>query len=71
MPLNVLEQALEHFRDNVFSIQNRKKIPQLIYQVIEKEMILENEENASESDSEAEEGQKRLTLHEMTEGSVD
>ena len=67
----MLEQALEHFRDNVFSVKDRKRIPHLIYQVVEKELILENEENTSASDSEYEEGEKRLTLHEMTEGSVD
>ena len=71
VPLNVLEQALEHFRENVFSVSYRKKIPHLIYQVVEKELILENEDAISASDSESEQGERRLTLQEMTEGSVD
>jgi len=71
VPLNVLEQALEHFRENVFSVSDRKKIPHLIYQVVEKELILENEDAISASDSDSEQGERRLTLQEMTEGSVD
>jgi len=39
--LNVLDDSLKIFRDNIFSVSGRKQIPHEIYQVLEKQLIKE------------------------------
>ena len=41
LPLNVLDESLQVFRDNIFSITGRKQIPHLVYQVLERQLIKE------------------------------
>jgi len=41
LPLNVVDESLEVFRNNIFSITGRKQIPFLIYQILEKQLIKE------------------------------
>ena len=38
LPMGVLEESLEIFRANIFSMADRKQIPTLIYKVLEKEL---------------------------------
>jgi hypothetical protein len=38
MPLGVLEESTQIVRENIFSMSDRKKIPTLIYQVLETEL---------------------------------
>jgi len=41
LPLNVVDESLEVFRNNIFSITGRKQIPHLIYEILEKQLIKE------------------------------
>ena len=41
LPLEVLDESLQVFRENIFSIAGRKQIPHLIYQILEKQLIKE------------------------------
>ena len=41
LPLNVLDESLKIFRENIFSLSGRKQIPHEIYQVLEKQLIKE------------------------------
>lgn len=43
MPLGVLEESTQIVRENIFSMSDRKKIPSLIYQVLENELQAERE----------------------------
>lgn len=43
MPLGVLEESTQIVRENIFSMSDRKKIPALIYQVLENELQAERE----------------------------
>lgn len=45
LPLTVLEGSIKSFRDNIFSMYARKKIPNLIYDII----IREHQEEALEN----------------------
>ena len=51
LPLNVLDESLKIFRENIFSLSGRKQIPHEIYQVLEKQLIKEEhgliDENSS------------------------
>jgi hypothetical protein len=50
--LPLLEQSIDIFRDNIFDMQQRKQIPYLIYQVVEREFLMNEElELASGSES--------------------
>jgi len=42
VPLPVLEESISIFRDNIFNMSQRKQIPYLIYQVLERELLLED-----------------------------
>lgn len=41
LPLGVLEESLSAFRENLFSMSDRKRIPILIYEILQKEYKLE------------------------------
>lgn len=41
LPLGVLEESLSVFRENLFSMSDRKRIPILIYEILQKEYKLE------------------------------
>jgi hypothetical protein len=45
LPLGVLEESLTVFRNNIFSMADRKQIPTLIYKVLETELEAERNEN--------------------------
>ena len=52
LPMGVLEESLEIFRANIFSMADRKQIPTLIYKVLEKELQEQNvQEMVSKYDS--------------------
>jgi hypothetical protein len=52
LPLNVVDESLEVFRENIFSLSGRKQIPHLIYEILERQMIKE-EHNLIEETEEA------------------
>lgn len=41
LPLNVLDESLQAFRENIFSVSGRKQIPHAIYQILENQLIKE------------------------------
>jgi hypothetical protein len=51
MPREVLEECLEIFRSNLFSISGRKQVPTLIFNVLDKQLQHEySESQVSETD---------------------
>ena len=48
LPMGVLEESLQVFRANIFSMADRKTIPTAIYQILETELA--NEENGELKD---------------------
>jgi hypothetical protein len=45
LPLGVLEESLTVFRNNIFSMADRKQIPTLIYKILETELEAERNES--------------------------
>jgi len=41
LPLNVLDESLQVFRENIFSITGRKQIPHQIFQILSNQLIKE------------------------------
>lgn len=41
LPLGVLEESINIFRDNLFNMSERKTIPRKIYDVLHREMLTE------------------------------
>jgi hypothetical protein len=41
LPMGVLEESMQVFRDNIFSMPDRKQIPIKIYQLLETELAAE------------------------------
>jgi len=60
VPLSVLEEAISVFRANIFSISDRKQIPHLIYQILERELLLEEAEGLKDPTQE-----KRNTVEQL------
>ena len=56
----VLEDSIEIFRKNIFSMTDRRQIPYLIYQILERELLLEEAGlNKNDLEGEAEKGPER------------
>ena len=65
--LPLLEQSIETFRNNIFDMQQRKQIPYLIYQVVEREFLLAEEfEATSGSESDGRQSVAQLTVNTPT-----
>lgn len=41
LPMGVLEESMQVFRDNIFSMPDRKQIPIKVYQLLETELAAE------------------------------
>ena len=48
LPLAVLEESITIFRNNIFSMTDRRKIPYEIYEVLQQELVSEGKSEASE-----------------------
>ena len=51
LPLPVLEDSITIFRENIFSMTDRRKIPHLIYDVVQRELIEESKSGIRETQS--------------------
>ena len=51
LPLPVLEDSITIFRENIFSMTDRRKIPHLIYDVVQRELIEESKSEIKETQS--------------------
>lgn len=47
LPMGVLEESLQVFRQNIFSMADRKQIPTRIYQILETELAQEQSESTT------------------------
>lgn len=63
LPMGVLEESLQAFRQNIFSMADRKQIPTRIYKILETE--LEAEKNENQGAASVENVTQQQTLHEM------
>lgn len=63
LPMGVLEESLQAFRSNIFSMADRKQIPTRIYKILETE--LEAEKSETQSAATVENVTQQKTLQEM------
>lgn len=65
LPMGVLEESLQAFRSNIFSMADRKQIPTRIYKILETE--LEAEKSESQGGATVENVTQQKTLQEMVQ----
>jgi hypothetical protein len=63
LPMGVLEESLQAFRTNIFSMADRKQIPTRIYKILETE--LEAEKSETQGSATVENVTQQKTLQEM------
>jgi hypothetical protein len=63
LPMGVLEESLQAFRSNIFSMADRKQIPTRIYKILETE--LEAEKSETQGSATVENVTQQKTLQEM------
>jgi hypothetical protein len=63
LPMGVLEESLQAFRSNIFSMADRKQIPTRIYKILETE--LEAEKSETQGAATVENVTQQKTLQEM------
>ena len=65
LPLNVLDESLAVFRENIFSMQGRKQIPHQIYQILERQLIKEEHGLVEEAEMADASGSERVSMQEL------
>ena len=59
----MLEESLQAFRENIFSLSGRKQIPHKIYEILEKQLIKEEHGLVEEEAGDVTADTSRLTVH--------